>query len=333
MKKVSAAIAATALLFSLALLFLQPAVDIMALAYLLALAFCAAAGFWMGGMLRRSRRRRQLQQAAKAGALMEDREDFLEDRLDGQGWQNDLDVFSAWLGQSEAHLKQLQDQSDLWAHEIWVPLCVLTLHGQERSDELVLEQAAAIERSVEMMLRASRLTHRPDVDWSCLNLREAVAQAVRNSSFLLIHHDFDVQITGQQAWVCTDRSWLVFLLGQIISNAVKYRSNDRTGELLFSIGHDQSGRIRLKIRDNGQGIDAADLPYVFDKGYTSRRSRQNGRESTGFGLYLCAQTARILQMDLQIDSQAGQWTEVTLTFDMDELSQLRKNPSDRLCHV
>ena len=78
----------------------------------------------------------------------------------------------------------------------------------------------------------------------------------------------------------------MFILGQIISNSVKYAEKKSSPFLQFSINEaSQSEEIILSINDNGMSIPISDLPFVFDKGFTGDTGSYLSR-STGMGLYL-----------------------------------------------
>ena len=71
------------------------------------------------------------------------------------------------------------------------------------------------------------------------------------------------------------------------------------------------------VEDNGPGIPAADLPRVFEKGFTG----QNGRavhSSTGLGLYLCRRLCDKLDIGLEITSREGTGTTVRLAFTVND---------------
>ena len=61
-----------------------------------------------------------------------------------------------------------------------------------------------------------------------------------------------VQMDVGDMEVRTDRKWLVFMLGQIISNTVKYA---REGERMIRFAAEtEEGRVKLSVEDNGIGI-------------------------------------------------------------------------------
>ena len=68
----------------------------------------------------------------------------------------------------------------------------------------------------------------------------------------------------------------------------------------------------LKVEDNGIGISPADLPRIFEKGFTG----QNGRmvqQSTGIGLYLCKRLCDKLGIGIAVES-SEQGTAISLAF-------------------
>ena len=69
----------------------------------------------------------------------------------------------------------------------------------------------------------------------------------------------------------------------------------------------------ITVEDNGIGIPAHELPRVFDRGFTGSNGRNRGG-STGMGLYLCKKLAGFLELGLEIASEEGKGTTVTLTF-------------------
>lgn len=77
---------------------------------------------------------------------------------------------------------------------------------------------------------------------------------------LLEEKGFRVEIRPTDETVFADRCGLCFLLGQVVSNSVKYALEKPV--LTFSLESNDTATV-LSIRDNGPGVRACDLPYVF----------------------------------------------------------------------
>jgi len=72
----------------------------------------------------------------------------------------------------------------------------------------------------------------------------------------------------------------------------------------------------LEVRDNGCGIPAADVPRVFERGFTGQVGRAHG-SATGMGLYLVASLCASMGLHVGLASEEGTGTRVILTFPHD----------------
>ena len=125
---------------------------------------------------------------------------------------------------------------------------------------------------------------------------------------------FSVQYAGSEKQVISDKKGLMFILGQIISNSVKYDGNNSDPMLLFSIADVADNEaISISISDNGTSIPLSDLPFVFDKGFTGDTGSYLSR-STGMGLYLVQKMADDLTIKVEIQNNSYGGTTVVLTF-------------------
>ena len=128
----------------------------------------------------------------------------------------------------------------------------------------------------------------------------------------------------------TDEKWLEFVIGQILSNALKYT---RTGGIRISLkdvpGNSQNTEdisnmispspVTLIIEDTGIGIRKEDLPRIFEKGYTGVNGRESNR-ATGIGLYLCNKIMNCLGHRIYAVSEEGKGTKVFLEFSQENLT-------------
>ncbi len=82
--------------------------------------------------------------------------------------------------------------------------------------------------------------------------------------------------------IIADPEQLKKVINNIIGNSIKYL--DRTdGEIDIRI-LDEVDAIRVEIEDNGKGISARDLPYVFERFYRTDASRNSAKGGSGIGL-------------------------------------------------
>lgn len=210
--------------------------------------------------------------------------------------------------ENENRFRELTDYYSLWVHQIKTPIAAMDLLLQEDDSphrgELEME-LLKIGQYVEMVLSYLRL----DSDSTDYVLREyplddILRQAVRKFAkmFILKKITLDFQETGKT--VLTDEKWLLFVVEQVLSNALKYTPAGGTIRI-YGDG------ATVVIADNGIGIREEDQARVFEKGFTGYNGRAD-KKSTGIGLYLCRQVMDRLNHGISLTSRPGQGTLVRL---------------------
>ena len=202
-------------------------------------------------------------------------------------------------------LRDMEEYYTLWVHQIKTPIAAMSLLLQEEdtpeNGELSME-LFRIEQYVEMVLQYLRLDS-PDHDlaFRSVDVDDCVRQAVRKyaRSFIRKKIALDFQETGIET--VSDEKWLVFVLEQLLSNALKYT---KKGTIRI-----YGGNGFLYIEDTGIGIAPEDLPRIFEKGYTGYNGRRD-KKSTGIGL--CQEILKRLAHGITITSTLGEGTKVTL---------------------
>ena len=82
--------------------------------------------------------------------------------------------------------------------------------------------------------------------------------------------------------IIADPEQLMRVINNIINNAVKYMDKKK-GQINIRI-KDVGDFIQVEIEDNGKGISARDLPYIFDRFYRTDSSRNSSTGGSGIGL-------------------------------------------------
>ncbi|CZT57301.1 sensor histidine kinase [Solibaculum mannosilyticum] len=211
--------------------------------------------------------------------------------------------------------RDYKDYIEQWVHEIKTPISAIKLICENnRSDATrkVLSELESTERYVEQALFYAR-SENVEKDYLIkeVPLSQCVHGAIAQNKRILLSNQMGVQTDGLEKTVYTDSKWLEFMLDQLLINAVQYRRE--SGAVIRIWAEDVQNGVRLCVEDNGIGIEASDLPRVFDKGFTGQNGR-SGRKSTGIGLYLCRRLAEKLGLELSIQSRLGEFTRVTLCF-------------------
>lgn len=208
-----------------------------------------------------------------------------------------------------ADRKEIIDYYTMWAHQIKTPIAAMRLLLQSRNldeDKELLNELFKIEQYVQMVLGYLRLgSDYTDFLIRHCNLDSIARASIRKFAGQFIKKRLSFNYTPADFEVLTDDKWLSFVIEQLLSNAIKYTN---TGSV--SVYGDENSKS-LIIEDTGIGIDASDLPRVFDNGFTGYNGREN-RKSTGIGLYLCRSILRKLGHTISIESEVGKGSKVTV---------------------
>jgi signal transduction histidine kinase len=96
----------------------------------------------------------------------------------------------------------------------------------------------------------------------------------------------------------------------VLQNAIAY--TDRKGRISLSAEGDKTDAI-IRISDNGSGIDAEDLPRVFNRFDRVAEAGVRGEAALGLGLPLTQQFIEAHGGTVELESEKGKGTVVTLT--------------------
>ncbi len=215
-------------------------------------------------------------------------------------------------------LQDYEEYVEGWAHETKTPLALLTMILDNRSDELPPELQAKLDyvrsrlqENVTQMLYYARLkSSTKDYRFEPVRLQDSVEDVLEDYAPLLEEKQFAVQNSLGTETVYTDRRGLQFMLSQIISNAVKYSGDNP----MLTIAFEQTERENiLTVTDNGIGVKAYDLPYIFQKGFTGD-STDSRKKATGMGLYLTKKMAEDLNLKLDVKSEWGKGFSISIAF-------------------
>lgn len=209
--------------------------------------------------------------------------------------------------QTKLQLNDYEEYVEAWAHEVKTPLALLTFmldnHRDELSEDVVCKLDrinCQMQRYIDQMLYYARLKGaRKDYRFESVDTETCIKEVLEDFTPLLEEQRIQVQLDIKENTLFTDKRGFAFMLGQFISNSIKY-SKGEDKKLWISCIREQE-KIILSVRDNGMGIKACDLPYVFEKGFTGD-SGDRRKKATGMGLYLAKEMAHDLNVELDVSS-------------------------------
>ena len=209
--------------------------------------------------------------------------------------------------------KDMNDYYAAWVHQIKAPIAVMRVILQQTDTQENRELAAElfrIEQYVEMALCYVRLGEgSSDLVIQEYDLDDIIRKAVRKFAGQFIRRKIRLVYNGTDVRVLTDEKWLLFIIEQLLSNAVKYTQEGGTVTITVD------DKKQLSVTDTGIGISQEDLPRIFEKGYTGYNGRLD-KKSTGIGLYLCRTAADKLGHRLLAQSEPGEGSRFIVDLDM-----------------
>ena len=171
-------------------------------------------------------------------------------------------------GEQQDCYRDMMEYYSMWAHQIKTPIAAAQLilqSAQQQGGELSPEDCAELQEEI-------RRIREYDLD-------AIIRQALRENASVFIRKKIKLHYEPLQVKVLTDEKWLLFVIGQVLSNALKYTPS---GSITISLKAPKT----LCVRDTGIGIAPEDLPRIFERGYTGGNGRTD-RQASGIGLYLC----------------------------------------------
>jgi signal transduction histidine kinase len=251
--------------------------------------------------------------------------------------QRGVRIASDFQGSETAHIARAFDQymerldqfverekyfATAASHELRTPLSVMkgaveVLDAQARQQAMTPAAERAVQRIeracedmlgfVEVSLLLSREDSNPVADTHDVSVAAVIQQVCDDLAPVMheCHIQLDLEIAQDQV-LQQNHSVIQVLIGNLLRNAVEHT---QAGEIAISL---QSSV--LTVRDTGEGIAAAQLEHIFERGYSTK---ENG---TGIGLNLVRRLCERFQWQLRLYSEPGLGTCVTVDFKPDPLA-------------
>lgn len=231
--------------------------------------------------------------------------DYLDNNLKTQ--QHILEEQRHWLNMNEQSMTE-------FVHDIKTPVTALKLLIEQETNfkrrQQLMYEWSRIAYMLDQQLFLSRLNHQAhDMFFEVASLRQLVIDEVRETRHISMRKGIGFEINvAPEIEVYTDKRWLKMVLRQIISNAVKYTE---MGDIVIT-GYHHGAHVSLAIADQGCGIPSHDLPRIFSRGFTG--DVPDSENASGMGLYLVDSVKEALGLTIDVQSEVGQGTTMTLFF-------------------
>ncbi|MDD7646467.1 MAG: HAMP domain-containing sensor histidine kinase [Ruminococcus bromii] len=174
---------------------------------------------------------------------------------------------------------------------------------------IVSDEVKRLSRLVKTMLNLSRIDNgelklRP----ADFDISETVLSTVLTFEKSIEEKHIDIRgldtLTPQQ--VRGDEDLLHQVIYNLVENAVKF--TNKGGYIAFTVS-DSIDRVAVVIENSGSGIQADELPMVFEKFYKTDKSRSQDKNGMGLGLYLVKTIIKLHGGDITVSSAVDQYTQ------------------------
>ena len=215
------------------------------------------------------------------------------------------------------------------SHELKTPVALIkgyvsTLRREDATwdRDIVQDSLAVIEEEadrltdlIENLLDASRLQagalsiNLSDVDLSTLTRRIAERFQTQEN-----RHSITVSFPPSFPVILADEDRLAQVLSNLISNAIKYSPSG--GEITIR-GQIHPQQVVICVSDQGPGIAAGDIPYIFDRFYRAQEASRTTK-GAGLGLYLARAVVEAHGGRIWVDSKSGEGARICFSLPRDD---------------
>lgn len=204
------------------------------------------------------------------------------------------------LDEVEARERTLRDFVANTTHDVAVPLTVLQTHlsaletsvapPSTRHVHEAMREAHYMGSLLRNLAAASRLDGGMAITPGPLDLGALVERVVARHQPLARAHgvDLNLAVPAVATTVMADATLAEQAIGNLVDNAVRY--NRPGGHVAVVLDHTSSG-FMLRVRDDGVGVDAAELPGLVTRRFRGGAARSRRPDGQGLGLAITAEAA------------------------------------------
>ena len=216
------------------------------------------------------------------------------------------------------------------SHDLRTPLTLITGYGEVMRDlpdentpenvQVIIDEAEHLSELVDDLLDLSRLqSGMRTLEKERFDLTATVRETMERYDKLIHHEGYTIRfIADESVEVIADRTMILQAVYNLINNAVNYCGEDRVVEVEQRC---LNGTVRISVRDHGVGIEADQLPYIWDRYYKVDRVHRRARIGTGLGLSIVKGALEAHGAKYGVNSAPGNgsefWFELPLSRDED----------------
>jgi len=218
------------------------------------------------------------------------------------------------------------------SHQLRTPATILKLNvelmNKEKTGKLNEKQAGYMDNIKKSTMRMIQLiddllrTYKIESKNMDLNFEDVDPNTILNT----VLKDFDdmlkakncrviIKSKGKNLSVRADATALRHVLSNIISNAIKYSSGEKSDIIIGTETCDREGKkcVKISVKDNGIGIPKDDQGRIFERFFRAANASKLDPEGTGLGLSIVKMLLDLMGGDVWFESKEGEGSTFFIT--------------------
>lgn len=207
------------------------------------------------------------------------------------------------------------------SHDLKTPLTMIRSYAEKIIDitgdnpdkrnsdlNVIISETERLNRLVSDMLSVSNLqSNNVEMHMETFDLVEAAESVYDSFQVLASSEGFDINFHPcKPAYVVGDRSRLMQVMTNFVSNAVKYSGDNKYVDIRLN---KSAKKVTFHCIDHGMGIPADEIGHVWDKYYRTSANHGRGIEGTGLGLAIVKGILNLHNAKYGVESEEGKGSD------------------------
>lgn len=216
------------------------------------------------------------------------------------------------------------------SHELKTPLTSISgfaemMKSGNTPDSLVVDFSSSIYDEAQRLItlvndimKISELDEKElPADSEAVDLYELSANVLNRLKPIAEKRNIHLNMTGESTVINGSRKILDELIDNLCDNAIKYNVDNGSVELIVK---ENDTAVELTVKDTGIGIPQPEQERIFERFYRVDKSHSKSIGGTGLGLSIVKHAANYHHADIQLSSEPGKGTAITVTFNKSKQS-------------
>jgi len=217
------------------------------------------------------------------------------------------------------------------SHDLRTPLTMIKGYGEVMRDipgentaeniQVVIDETTRLSELVNDLLDLSKIqSGSRKAVFEEFDLTAAVEEVMKRYDAFTAHQGYHITLIAEErATVFADRGMILQVLYNLINNAINYTGDDLCVTVKQSV---QDDHVRISVIDTGQGIEADQIPRIWDRYYKVDKVHRRAMIGTGLGLSIVKGVLELHNAAYGVESQVGSGS--TFWFELDILDSAQE---------